>query len=616
MSRTAALVLSILLLVFSASTSSPRPVDEAGQLRFAVAQPHPSGPNTGSSDGVFGAAQAETTYFGGTYWNADSLRWEALIDSVWTFDSGVGSSFDPNIPGVNPYKTPGLHTTMEGWIGIDQTFSENAKFRRLGISDFAGGTACVGDSAFGTGGGGNYSFWAGLLAEEAGQQCYFGGQGYGNNWAVCIGRTFAYDGSGSITLSYDFVIETESGFDFTSVFVDTSGIANGSDNVEVISYSGSLSGLETQFLSPGLTLPSSAANILVSFCFTADGGWSDEDGLNSTSCGAFAVDNVSLVGGGIDYFSDFETGEDGWAQLAAPGIGGEWSNIVHLADLPPYTTACECNLADSVLVFEDLSTAGHNPFQNNFAASPWIDLKAAGLVGVPDKFIQYKVYAELPLLNYVFVQVLSQYYPEPCGGRDGTSAWDNTGFVFYYGGIPTCFEGTSRLNIALGAEQVRIGIGVTIFCNFFANCTGVANSTPWFDNVRLGVTGNLSVPLLTSSGFSSGPVDAFPENGSLRINSPGRFDGPVAGSDLIGEPASDVLRVKALGDNVEVRIQFAVDPGAGHRSGCVLELAYRTPVRGNQTGTRLVLRSHEYKLYPGDHSYRPPRQICDPVSRR
>ena len=39
----------------------------------------------------------------------------AIEDSVWTFDSGVGSHFNHNDPHVNPFKDPALHAYMEGW---------------------------------------------------------------------------------------------------------------------------------------------------------------------------------------------------------------------------------------------------------------------------------------------------------------------------------------------------------------------------------------------------------------------------------------------------------------------------------------------------------------------
>ena len=33
-----------------------------------------------------------------------------------------------------------------------------------------------------------------------------------------------------------------------------------------------------------------------------------------------------------------------------------------------------------------------------------------------------------------------------------------------------------------------LGLGVLSYCRFFGNCSGTSNSTPWFDNVRLGVS--------------------------------------------------------------------------------------------------------------------------------
>ena len=115
--------------------------------------------------------------------------------------------------------------------------------------------------------------------------------------------------------------------------------------------------------------------------------------------------NISITGG-IVHSADFETGNDGWDILPpSGGPGGEWSNLVALADLPAPLTPCDCATQDTALVFDDLSQGGgHNLFADNLAASPWIDLKAAGLVGTPGKIMSYDVYAEMPLLNYVFAQ--------------------------------------------------------------------------------------------------------------------------------------------------------------------------------------------------------------------
>jgi hypothetical protein len=45
------------------------------------------------------------------------------------------------------------------------------------------------------------------------------------------------------------------------------------------------------------------------FCVESDGLYSDEDGLYATSCGAFAVDDVWVVGGGVNDLQDFEAGD-------------------------------------------------------------------------------------------------------------------------------------------------------------------------------------------------------------------------------------------------------------------------------------------------------------------
>ncbi len=71
--------------------------------------------------------------------------------------------------------------------------------------------------------GGSASFWAGVLQSEAEALCFHSGQGYGNSWSVCIGKEFDYAGTFSAILDYDFRSDTEAGFDFTEVLIDTSG---------------------------------------------------------------------------------------------------------------------------------------------------------------------------------------------------------------------------------------------------------------------------------------------------------------------------------------------------------------------------------------------------------
>ena len=516
---------------------------------------------------AFGAAAIETVYFGGTAWAADSSRWEALRDSCWTFDTGRGSHFNKNVAGVDPFKDPSLHAYMEGWVGVDRNAKNVTYFRRLASTQFPTGQSnCVIT--------GTYSFWAGILESEAPYFCYAGGQGYGDNWHVCIERAFTYNGSGTVTVQYSYKNDTEIDFDYSTVYSDTTG--NGAD-VVLASYNGPLTGTGIHVLNPGVNLRSNAGTFKLKFCVDSDVSGSDQDGTYTTRCGAFSVDNVSVSGGGIAFSTGFETGADGFA-LSPPKQfpGGDWSDIVHVNDLPPPLANCVCNLQDSVLVFQDLSQGGgHNYYQNSFAASPWIDLTEANLLGLPTKIVEMSIYADLPLLNYIYAQFFVQYYPYVCpsGGKLIRSPWIIDGVTHYFGS-PTCTQGASKFKVdwsslvAVGAQQIRVGVGVYSGCLFYPNCTGLTNTTPWFDNIRFGVGGNMTspaTPIISARGIDQ-PQDAFPETGSLHLTSVARLDsGTLKGGATPGPQTSlgDTLVVQGGSGGAEVWIQLAVRTGPG-----------------------------------------------------
>ena len=558
-----------ILLIWLSAPAWGRPASNANRrINFeALHLDHVQDLPISTSPGSAPASGQDTVFFGGTFWNADSSRWQAIRDSVWTFDSGVGSHFDHSAEHVNPYKDPSLHAVMEGWVGIDETFSDLGDFRRLSESDFPD-TICVGDMA---GLGGDYSFWCGVLPGEADELCYATGQGYGNSWDVCIEQEFSYNGTGGVTLCFDYINQTEPGYDFSMVFVDTTGSDN---DVLVVAYDGFATGSDTLNLIPGTQLPTSSGPITVKFCFTSDGAWSDEDGLYTSGCGAFAVDDILISGGGISHFADFETGSGGWGvSPATPGIGGDWSNIVHLNDLPSPLTPCPCDLQDSVLVFEDLTVGGHGQFQSNIAASPWIDLLSEGLVGTPGKLIEYSYYADMPLLNYLFIQILVQWYPQICPvtGKPITSKFTSLP-PYYPSSILACtlLGGEQRYADFSGfmpaaVERVRIAFGVLSFCRIFGNCSGMTNSSPWFDNIKFGVYGPPNAPKI-ATWITQIPQDAFPEDGTLGISSPGRIDSNDirgASSPEVGTALGDTLVVRGGYGGSEVYVQFAIHPGPG-----------------------------------------------------
>ncbi|NNF06238.1 MAG: hypothetical protein HKN21_05725, partial [Candidatus Eisenbacteria bacterium] len=576
---------SLLLILLSLSLSSAfaLPLDESDRL--PVFTEGNVGTDVGSSwvVGLLGSANLDTTYFGGTVWAPDSMRWEAIQDSCWTFDTGVGSHFNHNDPHVNPFKDPSLHAYMEGWIGIDNTLwngsnfygsgSEvNPYFRRMVEADFPV-DVCVGTSG---GLGGTASFWAGLLDNEAMPLCFADGQGYGNGWNLAIEKSFTYNG-GAVTLSYSYVSNTEPNFDYSYCEIDTSGMG---DVVTVHTYTGMSSGVVGEPLVQGVNLPFNTGNtIRLIFRVSSDGAYSDEDGLYATLCGALAVDDISLTGA-INDNSNFESGDDGWTLAPpTPGPGGDWSDIVALSDLPLPLALCECDLEDSVLVFND-NSGGKTLFANNTASSPWIDLKAAGLAGAPGKFVETNIYANLPLLNYIFAQFNAQWYPTVCpdNGLLTYSGFESNGFVFYFGGVPQCTSANNpgfRVDfsdvIDPGAEQVRLSIGIVSYCRFFANCSGITNTTPWFDFVKLGVHGSPDAPILVSQEIHW-PFDSFPQNGTLQLDAAGRIDGndvKGASSPQPGTSLGDTLVVTGGGrgtgnnTNTEVYVQFMVDFGPG-----------------------------------------------------
>jgi len=470
--------------------------------------------------------------FGGTFWNADSSRWQALEDSVWTFDTGVGTRLVP----TDACKDPSFHASMEGWVGYDLTKPIRGEFRRLGESAFTGPNVCVGSSG---GLSGDYSLWAGLLPSEALALCYVGGQGYGDNWRETMSREFAYDGTDSLLLSYEYSVDAEADYDYAYVFVDTTCSSDGSGEVKIATYTGSVSGTANLYLTQGHGLPSAPGCIRIEFVAFSDGVYSDEDGFVPTLCGLLAVDDIRVrnteFGGAVDHFADFETGDDGWTNTTpACGEGGDGSRLVALADLPPLPDGL-CDFRDSVLAFFDPVTGGQPEPRDMIALSPWIDLKAAGMVGATKRRLEFDAAGDLPFLNFVFIKVVSQYYPDTCkvNGHVGVSGINPNQFLFYFDPNPDC----KTMNIDLSrdipayAEQVRVGLGVVNFCTAFGyECSGMSNYSPIYDNVRLRVSGSAVTGL---------PGDDTPAGPGLRA-----FPNPFAGS----------VRLQLAGNVTQVRV--------------------------------------------------------------
>jgi len=548
-------LLSLAALMALASPGFSRPLDRGSELFPVEADRAPdAGPfNQALSTHIFG----DTVSYGGTYWAPDSLRWEALRDSHWSFDSGVGSSLNT---GANPNKPIGYHQQMEGWFGVDLTLSTLPYFRRSSTCAISG----------------SFSLWAGVSLAEANALCYAAGQGYGNGWNLTIARSFAYAGSGNVALSFAYAVDSEPGFDYAYALIDTTG--NGSqDDVLLWSEDGIASGSQAITLNPGQDMRSSAGNFTIKFVAASDASYSDEDGLYPTTCGHFAVDNVTV---GADV-SDFEGGPNGWALVTATTGVGDYAHLEHVSNLAAAPVFCPCGVTDSVLVFFD-SNDVHPLDQDNFAASPWIDLLAGGDAGRPGKLLLLDIVAIMPLENYVFLQYFSRSYPEVCPatGLVYRTGWRLQTQAEYFGPAPFCNPVTAprvreySSSVSIGAEQVQVGAGIVNLCRaapFGPSCSGISNQSPYLDNISFAVYGNTSRPVVNTTTFDRFQ-DNFSSDGTLNVASPGRLDTnrikggstPSAGSILC-----DTLVARGNGGNTEVRLVFKVRPGP-YTSGITL----------------------------------------------
>jgi M6 family metalloprotease-like protein len=163
-------------------------------------------------------------------------------------------------------------------------------------------------------GGGGWSMHCGISATDAGNRNWAGGAGYGNGWRETIERWFSYNGSGSVTLQFDASYGLETGRDFGRIKIGV----NGTETV-LRTYSGSdVSAGVVVDITPHLS-GSGATTYRIIAEMTSDFSWSDEDGVvESGTGGPFKLDNVSVTGGGENYFTDFEQHEDGWYYSPTP----------------------------------------------------------------------------------------------------------------------------------------------------------------------------------------------------------------------------------------------------------------------------------------------------------
>jgi M6 family metalloprotease-like protein len=156
---------------------------------------------------------------------------------------------------------------------------------------------------------GGYSLRCGASGGEAAARGWIGGAGYGNRWRESVERSFLYNGGLPVSFSYAYAYELEPGADSAVVYINVGG-----SRIAIAGYTGNGSGTATISLSPYLSPVTPPAVYSLEICVSSDDSWSDEDGKYLTACGAFALDDVSVAGGGESYATGFESSTDGWYQ--------------------------------------------------------------------------------------------------------------------------------------------------------------------------------------------------------------------------------------------------------------------------------------------------------------
>jgi len=391
----------------------------------------------------------------------------------------------------------------QGWTRVDDTAQPGDFFHVDDFSGLSGGSYGRLFPIEGT-----KSMWCGVRPDAIDQYLcsWYDAPGYGNGWNQML-TTGAFSFSGAITLSYHIVWDSEPGYDYTRVEYDA---GNGSWQ-EVAAYDGTGNTVASHFIA----IPQ--ARTKLRFHFTADGAWSDQDGLYNTDGGCI-IDSIRVTtSGGFDNFEDFESAAVGahvagiWLGQGQPGYGKYSGLKNNLTDKDP----CGDNFGTQIVFFLGSPNPSSSypglydtpfctgpgrimaPCQSEWVVSPLIDGKKYstarneiqdGAIPPGDlpllagwKF-RFTVYRDLPLANLVFYMWRVRSIIHGCPG-----SWDAREFV-YYGPDMDYINSTENIGDMMDGDSVRVSLGVFDMCDvwYLVNGTCAAHTpSPWFDNVAL-----------------------------------------------------------------------------------------------------------------------------------
>lgn len=445
---------------------------------------------------------------GTVWWGGVGPDGIALPDGAWTFPAGAG---------------------LEGWSFEDVTDEG------LHIQHVIAGSCLEHDEdrcPLITQDGSEGSLWCGSFSEHT--PCWPDGQGYGNYWTQHLRKTFPYQGTGDVTLSFDYFCETEPDLDVLTVRIHPAvGEVTCDGGTSLLSVSGAVAAPESPAQSvivvPEAALQGLGDAYVVDFCFVSDAavsdGWDRGTDLFETEVGAYGLDDIRVEGGGVADLADFEPSGadpfDGWHPTAEPPVGsfGTVENLENLPGIHGDTTGC--GLDGNVLLAADLAGPDAHPLDH-------AERLVSNPIPVPfppsKVLLEWTVWGDQELEPGIKVpyRIGIRFYPWTCP-RSGEPIWSPVGFgpaALISRTPPACYTATEDLLPYLDAaspESLRVELEVLYRCDsFLATCppVGVAtNPSPYFDDLRVG--------------FVPGPVDVPPDPGlpagmTLRASSRGR----------------------------------------------------------------------------------------------
>ncbi|MFN8546950.1 MAG: FlgD immunoglobulin-like domain containing protein [Candidatus Eisenbacteria bacterium] len=482
------------------------------------------------SRGPMNAAGRDTVYFG--YYQMINGEAYAVPGESWTFDHGAS---DP----------------MEGWrtqaVGQPQT----AFFRQVTSSTWAGhGNQAAFPNITGAG-----VAWLGRMEDEADASCWAAGLGYGNVWdqqlvspAYVLAPT-----PRQMTLNWKCFVDSEANFD--SLYVRF--VFENNATLTLARYDGKVGdpALHDPMLASAVIPAASVAGHVwgkLTFEFTSDGGWSDEDGMYATDYGPVVIDDVEIQQSNWTHsFWGFETGLDGWTPTFPP-LGPTYAGVVASSSfqIDP-NAACNCKISGNVLEAFNSTQDPHPSGQHERLYSPILDA-AALPAHINSAKLQFDMYSIMPATAGVFYAPVYQYYPVTCAdSQQHWSRWTTPDQFAYFhstGVDPVCFT-DNGIDIPLAPLTYRFGLEIYSSCDAFgippSSCqAGLRNITPIFDNIRVMCYDKQPGPA-TTFGHGGFFADAFPSDGTIGPTS-------AANADVVYDLHRDNPIPDLLGDSLVV----------------------------------------------------------------